>query len=227
MQGAVEEALRKLVWQGSSILFAGRTDAGVHASGQVIAFDLAWNHSPADLQRALNAHLPKDTSLMSVNQTSADFHPRFDALARRYVYCIYCSPNRDPLRERYAWRVWPSLDIERLRTASQHLLGIHDFAAFGSPHKPGGSTIRDIRTISWKQEKDEYFFEVLGNAFLYHMVRHIVQLLVAIGQEKEKTDTVKQYLLNPEGAPVPGLAPAQGLTLKEVVYESPKTEEFS
>ncbi len=224
MQGAVEEALRKLAWPGKSILFAGRTDAGVHASGQVITFDFAWNHSPADLQRALNAHLPKDISLMSIKPTNADFHPRFDALARHYVYRIYCSPIRDPLRERYTWRVWPSLNIERLRAASQHLLGIHDFAAFGSPHKPGGSTIREIHTISWKKEKDEYFFEVQGNAFLYHMVRHIVQLLVAIGQGMEEIDTIKQYLLNPEDTPVPGLAPAQGLTLKKVVYKKTKNE---
>lgn len=218
VQGAVEKALRTLDWQGQSVLFAGRTDTGVHALGQVIAFDLAWNHSPTDLQRALNANLPADIAVMSVKRASVDFHPRFDASARRYFYRIYCSPNRDPLREHYAWRVWPSLAIERLRTASQFLLGVHDFAAFGSPHKPGGSTIREILSVSWQQEKEEYFFEILGNAFLYHMVRHIVQLLVVIGQKKEKIDVVEKYLLSPSGKPVPGLVPAQGLILKEVVY---------
>jgi len=211
--------LRQLAWPpGNAILFAGRTDAGVHASGQVIAFDLDWNHSENDLCRALNSILPQDVSVKDVEQTRADFHPRFQAQARRYVYRIYCCATRDPLNDRYAWRVWPPPDFERLQTGSQELIGIHDFAAFGSPHKPGGSTIREIMAASWKRGEDDYFFEVLGNAFLYHMVRHIVKLLVIIGQDREHRDTVQQYLQNPTGPPVQGLAPAQGLVLKEVLY---------
>ncbi len=211
--------MRQLAWPPeNAVLFAGRTDTGVHASGQVIAFDLNWKHPDGDLQQALNSLLPQDIALREVQQTRVDFHPRYQALERCYIYRIYSSPTRDPLRERYAWRIWPPLDLERLQAASQNLIGIHDFAAFGSPHKPGGSTIREIMAASWKQERDEYFFEVRGNAFLYHMVRHIVELLVAIGQEKEQADAVLRYLQNPAVPPVQGLAPAQGLTLREVVY---------
>ncbi|MBS1250314.1 MAG: tRNA pseudouridine synthase A [Chloroflexi bacterium] len=199
-------------------MFAGRTDAGVHSSGQTIAFDLAWNHSEGDLQRALNSHLPRDIALREVKRTGAEFHPRFQAQERCYQYRIYSAPVRDPLRERYAWRIWPPLNVERVEVASQHLLGVHDFAAFGSPHKEGGSTTREIRSVSWQQKEDEYLFEVCGNAFLYHMVRHIVEVLVAIGQEREKTDAIMHYLQNPAGPPAPGLAPPQGLTLKKVVY---------
>jgi len=220
VQGEIETVLRQLAWTSDkAILFAGRTDAGVHASGQIIAFDLDWKHSEGDLNRALNSLLPQDIALKEVKQTRADFHPRYDALERHYVYRIYFASTRDPLRERYAWRVSQPLNLELLQTASQDLLGVHDFAALGSPHKPGGSTIREIQTANWTQTKDEYFFEVHGNAFLYHMVRHIVELLVAIGQKREKEDAVAKYLQNPDGPPAPGLAPAQGLTLKKVVYE--------
>ena len=212
--------MRQLAWPpGNAILFAGRTDAGVHASGQMIAFDLDWNHSEDDLCRALNSILPQDVSIKGVEQTGADFHPRFHALARRYQYRIYCCTPRDPLKDRYAWRVWPPLDFERLQIGSKELVGIHDFAAFGSPHKPSGSTIREIMQASWKLEDNDYFFEVLGNAFLYHMVRHIVELLVVIGQGREHIDAVRQYLQDPAGSPVQGLAPAQGLILKEVLYD--------
>ena len=108
---------------GKSVLFAGRTDAGVHASGQVVAFDLAWNHSPGDLRNALNALLPADVSVFEVAVTRPDFHPRFDAKARTYRYRIYCNPVRDPQLDRFAWRVWPALDFDRLIAASQDFLG--------------------------------------------------------------------------------------------------------
>ena len=129
VQGVVEGALSQLSWQGHSILAAGRTDTGVHAKGQVMAFDLDWSHSTDELLRALNAHLPADVSLMSLETVGPEFHPRFDALYRRYQYRIFSQPVRDPLQERYAWRVWPPLDLSRLQQAADHLVG--DAAAGG------------------------------------------------------------------------------------------------
>ena len=131
MQDVFEAALRKLNWSGKSVLFAGRTDAGVHAAGQVVAFDLDWNHLLGDLRNALNALLPEDVSVFEVAVTRPDFHPRFDAKARTYRYRIYNNPVRDPLLDRFAWRVWPVLDFDRLIAASRIFLGIHDFAGFG------------------------------------------------------------------------------------------------
>lgn len=219
IQGEVEKVLRQLDWNGESLLMAGRTDAGVHALGQVIAFDLEWNHPPVKLMRAVNSLLPADISLKEVSETSADFHPRYAALARRYHYRMYCSPVRDPLRERFAWQIWPELSLKRVRKAAEDLPGVHDFGAFGSAHKPGGCTVREIFSTNLRQDGDEVTFEVLGNAFLYHMVRHIVQVLVEIGQKHKKVDAVQKYLRHPAGETVQGLAPARGLSLVEVLYD--------
>ncbi len=110
VQGEFEKALQRLGWPGRSAMMAGRTDAGVHAAGQVAAFDFDWAHTPEELGRALNANLPADMAVHRVQAVPAEFHPRFDAASRRYRYRLFCRNSRDPLRERYAWRVWPAVD---------------------------------------------------------------------------------------------------------------------
>jgi len=219
VQGELERGLLKIGWNGKSVLFAGRTDAGVHAAGQVIAFDLDWGHTEKKLHKAINAVLPQDISAVEVKRTKIDFHPRYQALSREYHYQIINSPTRDPLQERYIWRVWPDLDVKLLKKSSRQLIGSHDFAAFGRPHQPGGSTIREIRRAAWRKEGSKLIFELEGNAFLYHMVRHIVAVLVKIGQGKESEDMIKKYLDTPTGPEAQGLAPAQGLSLVEVKYQ--------
>ena len=218
VQGVVETALRQLGWQDRSILAAGRTDTGVHAAGQVIAFNLDWKHSVEELQRALNANLPPDIAARLVRITQASFHPRYAALARRYRYRIYCEPVRDPLRERYAWRVWPVVDLEAMRQAALALPGTHDFAAFGTPPRIGGSTIRSVSQAGWLSEGAELVFEIVGNAFLYHMVRRLVFAQVAIGQGRLEPGTIRKNLKGSPESMVQGLAPPQGLTLVEVIY---------
>jgi tRNA pseudouridine38-40 synthase len=219
VQGDVEKALRKLNWQGKTLLFAGRTDAGVHATGQVIAFDYSWDHTEPELQRALNAVFPQDISALQVKKTKADFHPRYDALSRKYQYKILCSQIRDPLQERFVWRVWPEVDVRLMIRATRDLIGTHDFAALGNPHQPGGSTVRNITRVDWKKQGDLLIFEVVGNAFLYHMIRRIVLVAVKIGQGKAKPNAFQEYLSNPSGSASQGLAPASGLSLVEVRYD--------
>lgn len=221
VQGEVGRAVAKLGGGQKSIKFAGRTDAGVHASGQEIAFDLNWGHPVQDLQKALNANFPRDMAALKVERAGMDFHPRFDAQLRRYVYTLRVSPLRDPLQSRYCWRIGPPLERGRMEEASQKLVGTHDFAAFGSPHQAGGSTVRHLEEVSWKADGEQVELTILGNAFLYHMVRHIVILLVQIGQGRENVNQVEKYLKAPEGPPAQGLAPARGLKLAEVIYQLP------
>ena len=217
VQFAVEEALTLIGWRGKSILAAGRTDAGVHAEGQVIAFDLAWKHSLDELQRAVNAGLPADVAMKNVEIAAGDFHPRFDAKSRRYQYRLFCQPHRDPLRERYAWRVWPAVKLRSLRPAAKALRGEHDFAAFGSPPKKGSGTVRRVLKAIWRKvAEDEFVFEVSANAFLYHMVRSMIGLQVKIGQGREDIGAVGEALRN--RSKVRELAPPQGLTLVAVEY---------
>ena len=220
VQGVFEEALRKLGWQGKSVLFAGRTDSGVHALGQVVAYDLNWIHPLADMLKALNNYLPGDVAVRAVASAAEDFHPRYSALARRYHYRLFEDAIRSPLQERYAWRIWPKLARRFLQQACTHLLGSHDFSAFGAPHEAGGSTRRKIFRAECFEDGSDLVFEIVGNAFLYHMVRRLVFFLVQIGQGKFEPDALKGYLDGGKPLPLHGLAPAQGLYLIEVIYPS-------
>ena len=218
VQGVVETALVRLNWQGRVILSAGRTDTGVHGAGQVIAFDLDWAHTALELGRALNANLPVDVAVNRVQVVAPDFHPRYDAKGRIYQYAIFCQPDRDPLRDRFAWRVWPELNLTLLQQAARLLPGNHDFAAFGTPPKPGGSTVRKLYWAKWEPQAGGLLFEVAANGFLYHMVRRMVYLQVQVGQDRLVLEQLAQAVDAAQPQP-PGLAPAHGLVLKEVWYE--------
>lgn len=218
VQSELEKALYRLGWQDQSILLAGRTDSGVHASGQVAVFDLQWKHGEETLIRALNSHLPQEMAVSSVQIVHDDFHPRFDATSRRYAYRLYCQPLRDPLRERYAWRHWPALNGESLDDAAGRITGRHNFAAFGTPPRPGSSTVRTVKKAEWRSHKDEWIFEVQADAFLYHMVRRLVYVQVAVGMGKFPPEVLTAMLEGRAHAVPRGLAPACGLTLVEVTY---------
>jgi tRNA pseudouridine38-40 synthase len=225
VQVELEKALRKVGWQGKSILLAGRTDSGTHAGGQVAAFDLEWGHGLTKLRDALNAGLPRDMAVSETKLVDDHFHPRFDAVSRLYRYRLFCSDVRNPLRERYAWRVWP--EVSDLSSLAAIWLGTHDFKAFGSPLSIGGNTVRTVFFSSWQSCGDEWIYEIEANAFLYRMVRRLVYVQVAAGQARTTPDALLKAL---EGSPeaskmvrstIPaGLAPASGLTLAEVRYDN-------
>ena len=154
----------------------------------------------------------------------AKFHPRFDARSRRYRYRLFCQSLRDPVRERFAWRVWPAVDADILVNAAKLFLGPHDFSAFGSPTTPKGTTMRTVMKAEWMQaEQDEWHFEVQANAFLYRMVRRLVFVQVAVAQGKLSTEAIARSLAQQAKAESrseisAGLAPAHGLSLVEVTY---------
>ncbi len=154
---------------------------------------------------------------------AAEFHPRYDAVERTYRYRVYLAAQNDPLRERYAWRLLPGVDLELLRQAAALLPGSHDFAAFGNPPRKGGSTIRHIYSAAWQAKGDELVFEVHGNAFLYHMVRRLVNTQVQVGQKRLRLDDFAAAVRETRPLP-PGLAPAQGLVLLEVRYAANRQE---
>jgi tRNA pseudouridine38-40 synthase len=221
VQGELEKALRKLGWHGKSILLAGRTDTGTHADGQIASFDLDWPHTSEELVNALNANLPLDIAVRTAQVVSKDFHPRYDAISRSYRYRFFCQRIRNPLRERYAWRVWPP--VTDLTPLARIWLGVHDFAAFGSPPNPKGSTIRNVMDASWQLKDDEWIFEIRADAFLYRMVRRLVYVQVAVGQERMTVESLIRSLDEKpkvsERLPS-GLAPSHGLTLTDVCYDN-------
>jgi tRNA pseudouridine38-40 synthase len=224
VQGELEKKLRGLGWAGRSILLSGRTDTGVHATGQVAACDLDWAHTDEELVRALNATLPGDLSVRNVKIVRDDFHPRFDATSRTYRYQLFCDALRDPIRERFAWRVNPSLDDDLLKKVSQVFIGTHEFSSFGSPTTPKGTTTRTVMKAEWTRTgSDEWQFEVEADAFLYRMVRRLVFVQVAAAQGKIHVSAIAEALNQPKTAKrsvlPPGLAPAHGLTLIAVKYQ--------
>lgn len=221
VQATFEEALRRLGWQGRAIMPSGRTDSGVHAKGQVVSFNLDWNHPDYALQNALNAFLPADIAVQSVQQVDPDFHPRYDALSRQYRYQLYWQSARDPLRERYAWRLDRKPELSLMQAAANDLLGEHNFIAFGKALKEDGTTIRRIYSADWVEEEDGMSFTIIGNAFLYHMVRRIVYVLVRIGLGELPVETVRIGLENLSTGIV-SLAPARGLTLEAVTFSEDK-----
>jgi len=224
VQGELEKALHKIGWAGRSVLISGRTDTGVHATGQVASVDLDWSHTDDDLIRALNATLPVDMSVRSLQVVDDKFHPRFDAISRTYQYRLFCQPLRDPIREKFAWRVWPQINTKVLSIAAKQFVGKHDFHAFGSPTTPKGTTVRTVMRAEWTQtNEDEWLFEVQGDAFLYRMVRRMVFAQMAVAQGKISAEAIADALADQtsvkerSGLP-PGLAPAHGLTLVKVEY---------
>ena len=225
VQGELEHVLQKLGWSGRSVIMSGRTDTGVHATGQVASVDLDWSHTDAKLLRALNSLLPADVAVRSVEVVDAKFHPRFDAIARLYRYRLFCQPLRDPMRERFDWRAWPAISTNLLADAAKLFLGTHDFSAFGSPTTPKGTTVRTVMKAEWQQvSDDEWHFEVQADAFLYRMVRRLVFIQVAVAQGMTSVEVVANALAKhfPAGtrSGLPsGLAPAHGLTLVEVKYK--------
>nr|MBN1229945.1 tRNA pseudouridine(38-40) synthase TruA [Anaerolineae bacterium] len=218
IQEEIENALLELVDRPVLTLVAGRTDAGVHATGQVVAFDLEWKHSDTQLRHALNAGLPEDVVIREVQRVSPHFHPRFDALSRTYVYRIYQGVVRDPLRRMRAWHLMKSLDLAALNEAAQHLNGEHDFSTFGTPPQ-GDNPVRVVAQAEWKAvEPDELHFTITANAFLFRMVRSLVGTLVLVGQHRMTPEEFRDILAARDRNLSGTTAPPYGLTLVAVNY---------
>jgi tRNA pseudouridine38-40 synthase len=221
IQGEVESALARIGGGKTVTVFgAGRTDSGVHASGQVIAFELEWAHDTGALTRALNANLPRAIAVLSVSECAADFHPRFSAQGRRYRYSIYNAPIRSPLRERFAWQVWPALDVAAMQAASRHLIGRRDFGTFGTSPEPGGHTARTVREARWEKLDggQTLNFYIEADAFLYRMVRSIVGTLKMVGTGEMAAADFEAALEAADRSRAGTPAPPNGLCLIEVIY---------
>jgi tRNA pseudouridine38-40 synthase len=231
VQGCLEAALAQLTSVAIPVEGAGRTDSGVHASGQVVTFSSDASHREATWLRALNALLPADIAVRAVRRVDDGVHARKSALARSYRYRILCDPVRAPLRERYAWRVHQRLDVAAMNQAAGRLLGEHDFGAFGSSPRDSradgyrGHTVRTLLQVEceWRAPEgdrppDEVECRLTANAFLTGMVRRLVGTLALVGDGRLSVDDF-QRILEARAKAHPGiLAPAQGLCLTGVHY---------
>jgi tRNA pseudouridine38-40 synthase len=219
VQGALESALDRITCTRARVVGAGRTDAGVHALGQVIATRVTWRHDLQDLERAWNAVLPEEIAVREVQFAGAGFHPRFSARRRLYRYSIWPGNARSPLRARWTqWEKQP-LNVERMQEAAQYLIGQHDFGAFGQPPQ-GDNTVRQVFRADWYLGEDSCLhFEIEANAFLRHMVRNIVGSLILVGRGQWAAENVETALASRNRASSGPPAPAQGLCLMAVSYD--------
>lgn len=226
VQAALETALAQVTQETVAITAAGRTDAGVHAAGQVIAFDTAWlcrersverRRGIRDLQRALNAVLPADVAVLELEDAAPDFHPRYDARSRRYRYTLHNAPVRCPLERRYSLHLAGPLDVAAMRQAAQSLVGERDFATFGQPPQ-GKITTRRVLVAEWGGELPYLTFDIEANAFLYRMARSIVGTLIKVGRGKMSVKEFVAALAARARCQAGPTAPPHGLCLMEVKY---------
>ncbi len=217
IQAELETVLHRLTGQATPILYAGRTDAGVHAAGQVIAFDVDWRHALADLWRGMNALLAPAIAVQYLELAEACFHPRYDALSRTYRYRVWNAALRSPLHERYAWRLPGRLDVEQMTRAGADLIGSHDFATFGQPTQ-GESTTRVVHRVEWGREGALVWMDIEANAFLRHMVRCVAGSLLQVGLGKWTIGQFVESHRARERARSAPPAPPQGLCLVQVRY---------
>jgi tRNA pseudouridine38-40 synthase len=217
IQGVLESALVQVTQSSVRVVGAGRTDSGVHARGQVIAFRSQWRHTVEDLQRALNAVLPADVVVLELALAAEGWHPRFSALRRHYRYTVLNEPWRSPLDRRYAHHVAKPLDLGSLQAGAEALIGVHDFAAFGQPTQ-GECTVREVYEARWRQDGHWFAFDVVGNAFLRGMVRCMVGALLQVGVGFWPVERVAEVLESRNRGQAAPPAPACGLCLMRVEY---------
>jgi tRNA pseudouridine38-40 synthase len=219
VQETLENAIRVVSQQPVRIIGAGRTDAGVHARGQVISFDVGWRHGQEALRRAINANLPPDVVVRDVLTAEREFHPRFDARRRTYQYFINNESVPSPLLRRIAWHRPRPLDVATMNAACSHLVGERDLAAFGTP-PVGDNTVRHVYSAQWHRDENLAIFTIEANAFLYRMVRSLVGSLCLVGEGQWSVDEFARVLAAADRSLAGPTAPPHGLVLLSVSYEA-------
>src|SRR5262245_15651126 len=223
VQGELEAALERITQSPTKCTASGRTDAGVHALGQVVSFHSETRHSPEVLTKALNAELPEDMLVFEVGEAPAGFHALRDAVRRRYRYVIQDGRPSDLFARKYVWHVYQRLDVEAMRAAAGPLVGAHDFASFETAGSPRLTTVRTVLDVTVERRRaeltDRVVIEVEADGFLYNMVRNIVGTLVAVGKGREAVSWPAEVLAARDRTKAGMTAPAQGLFLVEVAYE--------
>jgi len=229
IQGLLEEVIGEITGERPQVTGSGRTDAGVHALGQVASFDSGSVLANDVLRRALNALLPRDVRITAVEDAPADFHPRYDAARKRYFYLVANTGTVPVFIDRYVWWLRARLDVEQMREAAVFLRGEHDFSAFRGAGCAAKDPVREVYILEVERfDRMELLFagfpgpfvkiSAEANGFLRHMVRNIVGTLAEVGRGRMRPEAVEEILLSGERRLAGPTAPARGLFLEEVSY---------
>ncbi len=219
VQGTLEDALFRVTGQRVRVVGSGRTDAGVHAEGQVANVRVETTLGAHALWRALCGVLPDDLVVLSVDAVPESFNARSDAISKRYRYCIWNGRHGSPLRRRRAAWFRPALDLDPMRRAARDLMGEHDFASFQASRSQVQTTVRTLSRIElWGESRGEIRLTFDGSGFLRHMVRNLVGTLLEVGTGRRAPDTMPALLAARDRSLAGETAPAVGLTLVAVEY---------
>ncbi len=216
IQEEIERALSKITGEAVEIFGSGRTDAGVHALGQVASFNVQTTIPPERIRFALNQHLPEDIRILKSMEVDEGFHARFSARRKTYLYRIQMGEVRRPFERKISYYTKDHLDIQRMCEAAGYFIGEHDFSSFKSEGSTAKDFVRTIYFLDVRQCDDMVEIEITGNGFLYNMVRIIAGTLVEIGRGKEYD--ISAILAARDRKLAGPTAPAHGLFLKEVLY---------
>jgi len=219
VQGHIEAALLKLTGQTVTLMAAGRTDAGVHARGQVIHIDLIRSLQPHQLQQGLNALLrPLPISITYVTPVADDFHARFSASMRHYQYLIINRPGELALDQHRAWLIYKPLNLEKMTQAASYFLGTHDFTSFRATECQAQNPIKTLSTLSIWKSGDNIYIDVSSRSFLHHQVRNMVGTLKWVGEGKTQPSDISAIFTARDRRKAGPTAPACGLTFMHVDY---------
>ncbi len=218
IQGTIEQKISE--WMGYDVTIdgSGRTDAGVHAQGQVANFKVSGKIEGEKFYREINEILPEDVNVKEVELVKNSFHSRLSAVGKRYVYTIDMRDKPDVFTRKYTYHFPEKLDIERMKKAAELLEGTHDFSAF-CDKKEEKSGVRIIYKIHIREENQKLILEYYGSGFLNHMVRILTGTLIEVGTNQKEVDEIKRMLKNKVRADAGFTAPARGLRLEEVYYD--------
>ena len=218
IQGKLEQLLERMCGEPVEVHGSGRTDAGVHARGQVANFHTRCEMPLEEMQAYINTYLPEDIAVISVSEAAPRFHSRLNACGKHYEYLVINSAVSDVFQRRYALTVPERLDVRAMEQAALYLLGEHDFKSFTSAKRGKKSTVRRIDEIKITAEGSLLRFTFKGSGFLHHMIRILMGTLLEVGMGKRSADSMEKLLLSGDRAQAGPLVPAKGLTLMEVYF---------
>jgi tRNA pseudouridine38-40 synthase len=226
VQGELEAALARLTMRPTPVMAAGRTDRGVHATGQVASAVVPLKWTPADVRRALNAVLPPDVWVVAAADAPLEFHARYDALARGYVYRVGTdAAARSPFVRRWCWPVRDALSLQMLRDAARRFVGTQSFRAFAKAGQPERGEICIVRSAEWRQWRQVGLeFRIIANRFLHHMVRYMVGTMIDVARARRPVADIDALLRSAPDLNTSPPAPPEGLYLAHVFYNQTELE---
>ena len=218
IQGKLEQLISRMCAEKIEIQGSGRTDAGVHALGQVINFHTHSEMKVQEMLTYMNQFLPEDIAVVEIEEVSERFHSRLNAKGKQYSYRVWNSSVPNVFWRRFAHTVEQPLDVEAMKKAAGYLLGEHDFKSFTSTKKGKKSTVRNIKSIDIVQDGNMLTFTFKGNGFLYHMIRILVGTLIEVGLGDRSAESIPQTIAAKDREQAGALVPGKGLVLEQVFY---------